>query len=72
MEIQPIPTELPIPSADMIKPSTSPQETLGMSPAAESRHIPATSDTTASASEDEDVPTNPPKRLWVKLNHPPQ
>jgi hypothetical protein len=72
MEIQPIPTELPIPSADMIKSSTSPQETLGMSQAVESLHIPATSNTIASASEDEDGPTNPPKRLWVKLNHPPQ
>jgi hypothetical protein len=28
--------------------------------------------TTASASEDEDIPTNPPKRSWVKHNHPPQ
>jgi len=61
-EIQPIPTELPIPSADMIKPSTSPQETLGMSPAAESLLVPTTSDTTVSASEDEDIPTNPPKQ----------
>jgi hypothetical protein len=33
--------------------------------------IPAASDTTASASEDENNPTNPPKRSWVKLNHPP-
>jgi hypothetical protein len=57
--------ELPVISADVIK--TSP----GMSPA-ESLPIPATSDTTASASEDEDNPANPPKRSWVKLNHPPQ
>jgi len=71
-EIQPIPTELPIPSADMIKPSTSPQETPGMSPAAESLIVPTTSNTTVSASEDEDIPTNPPKRSCVKHNHPPQ
>jgi hypothetical protein len=71
-EIQPIPTELPIPSANMIKPSTSPQETLGMSPAAESLPVHTTSDTTVSASEDEDIPTNPPKRSWVKHNHPSQ
>jgi hypothetical protein len=31
-EIQPIPTELPIPLADMTKPSASPQETPGISP----------------------------------------
>jgi hypothetical protein len=71
-EIQPIPTELPIPSVDMIKPSASPQETPGMSSAAESLPVPATFETTASASEDEDEPTNPLKRSWVKLNHPPQ
>jgi hypothetical protein len=35
-EIQPIPTELPIPSANMIKPSASPQETPGVSPVAKS------------------------------------
>ncbi|XP_062171006.1 uncharacterized protein LOC133876776 [Alnus glutinosa] len=64
-EIQPIPTELPIPSANMIKPSTSPQETLGMSLAAESLPIHTTSNTTVSASEDEDIPTNPPKRSWA-------
>jgi hypothetical protein len=70
-EIQPIPTEMPIPPSNMIKPSTSPQETPGMSPAAESLPLPTTSDTTASASEDEDIPTNPSKRSWVKHNHPP-
>jgi hypothetical protein len=43
---------------------------LGMS-LAESLPIPATSDTTASASEEEDNPINPLKRSWVKLNHPP-
>jgi hypothetical protein len=69
-EIQPIPTELPIPLADKIKPSTSPQETPGITPAVESLPVPATSDTTASASEDEDVPTYPYKQSWVKLNHP--
>jgi hypothetical protein len=57
--------ELPMTSADVVK--TSP----GMSPA-ESLSIPTTSDTSASAFEDEDNPTNPPKRSWVKLNHPPQ
>jgi hypothetical protein len=71
-EIQPIPTELPIPPADMIKSPTSPQETPDMSPAVESLPIPTTSYTTVSASEDEDIPTNPPKRSWVKHNHPPQ
>jgi hypothetical protein len=71
-EIQPIPTELPIPSTDMIKPSTSPQETPGMSPAVESLLVPTTSNTTVSASEDEDIPTNPPKRSCVNHNHPPQ
>jgi hypothetical protein len=34
--------------------------------------IPSTSNTIASASKDEDNPTNRPKRPWVKLNHPPQ
>jgi deoxyribose-phosphate aldolase len=63
-ENQPISAELPIPSADMIKTSTSPQETPGMSPA-KSLPIPATSNTIASASEDEDNPTNPPKQSWV-------
>jgi hypothetical protein len=31
-----------------------------------------TSKITISASEDEDEPTNPLKRSWVKLNHPSQ
>jgi len=39
---------------------------------AESPFTPTTSDTIASTSEDEDTPTNPPKRSWVKLNHPSQ
>jgi hypothetical protein len=30
------------------------------------------SDTTSSTSEKEDAPANPPKRSWVKHNHPPQ
>jgi hypothetical protein len=54
-ENQPISAELPISSADVIKASP------GMSPA-ESLPIPITSDTTASASVDEDNQTNPPKR----------
>jgi hypothetical protein len=52
-------------STDIIKASPS------VSPA-ESPSTPTTSDTIASASEDEDTPANPPKRSWVKLNHPPQ
>jgi hypothetical protein len=63
--INPIPVELPIPSTDLIK--TCP----GMS-SVEAFPINATSEIAASASEDEDNPTNPPKRSWVKLNHPPQ
>jgi len=63
-ENQPISTELPIPLANVMK--TSP----GMSPA-ESLPIIEAFDTIASVSEDEDNPTNPPKRSWVKLNHPP-
>jgi hypothetical protein len=57
--------ELPVTSADVVKtsPSLSPAESLS---------TPTTSDTIASASEDEDTPPNPPKRSWVKLNHPPQ
>jgi hypothetical protein len=72
-EIQLIPTKLPIPSANMIKPSASPQETPGISPVAESLPVPpsATSETTANASKDKDETTNPPKQSWVKLNHPP-
>jgi hypothetical protein len=57
--------ELPVTSTDIIKTSPS------VSPA-ESSSTPTTLDTIASASEDEDTPTNPPKRSWVKLNHPPQ
>lgn len=61
-ENQLISAELPVPSADVIK--TSP----GMSSV---ESLPAF-DTAVSAFEDEDNPTNPPKRSWVKLNHPPQ
>jgi hypothetical protein len=52
-------------SADVVK--TAPGMFL-----AESLSIPTTSDTISSASEDEDNPVNPPKRSWVKLNHPPK
>jgi hypothetical protein len=58
-ENQPNSAELPIPSANLIK--TCPCMSL-----------PANFDTVASAFEDEDNPTNPPKQSWVKLNHPPQ
>jgi hypothetical protein len=71
-EIQLIPEELPIPSADMIKPSTSTQETHVIPSAAKSLPDPPVVVTSASTSEDEDEPTNPPKRSWVKLNHPSQ
>jgi hypothetical protein len=37
----------------------------------ESPSSPTTSDTTPTTSEDEDTPANPPKRSWVKHNHPP-
>jgi hypothetical protein len=52
-------------STDNIKgsPSVSPDEPP--SP-------PTASDTASSASEYEDTPTDPPKRSWVKHNHPPQ
>jgi hypothetical protein len=52
-------------STDNIKasPSVSPDEPP--SP-------PIASDTTFNASEDEDTPADPPKRSWVKHNHPPQ
>jgi hypothetical protein len=45
----------------------SPSVSLAKSPS-----IPTTSDTIASASEDEDTPANPHKRSWVKVNHPPR
>jgi hypothetical protein len=52
-------------STDIVKTSSS------VSPA-ESPSTPTTSDTIASSYEDEDTPESPPKRSWVKLNHPPQ
>jgi hypothetical protein len=58
-------TELLVTSTDIIKTSPS------VSPA-ESPSTPTTSDTIASNFEDEDTPANPPKRSWVKLNHPPR
>jgi hypothetical protein len=74
-EIQPIPEELPIPLANMIKPSSSTQETSVIPSAADSLPNPPiimTYENTASASEDEDEPMNPLKRSWVKLYHPSQ
>jgi len=74
-DIQPIPEELPTPSADMVKPSSSTQETLVIPSVAESPPDPSVNVTfgnNASASEDEDESTNPPKRSLVKLNHPSQ
>jgi hypothetical protein len=38
----------------------------------ESPSSPTTSDITPTTFEDEDTPANPPKRSWVKHNHPPQ
>jgi hypothetical protein len=61
-EIQPIPEELPIPSANMIKPCSSTQETLVVPSATESLPNPPIIVTSASTSKDEDEPTNPPKR----------
>jgi hypothetical protein len=52
-------------STDNIKASPS------VSPA-EPPSPPTASDTTSSAFEDEDIPADPPKRSWVKHNHPPQ
>jgi hypothetical protein len=72
-EIQSIPEELPTPSTDMIKPSSS--KTPVIPSAADSLLNPSeivTFGNTASSSEDEDESTNPPKRSWVKLNHPSQ
>jgi hypothetical protein len=74
-EIQPIPENLLTPSADMVKPSFSTQETHVIPSAPDSPPDPLVNETsgnTASASEDEDESTNPPKRSWVKLNHPSQ
>jgi len=60
---------------DLVDPSVTSTDIIKTSPSvspAESPSTPTTSDTIASASEDEDTPANPPKRSWVKLNHPPQ
>jgi hypothetical protein len=67
------PKELPTPSANMVKPSSSTQETPVIPSATAPPPDPletVPSGDTASASEDEDKSTNPPKRSWVKLNHP--
>jgi hypothetical protein len=50
---------------DIIK--SSPNVSLDEPPSS-----PTTSDITPTTSEDEDTPANPPKRSWVKHNHPPQ
>jgi hypothetical protein len=60
---------------DSVDPSVTSTDIIKASPSVspdESPSSPITSDTIASASEDEDTPANPPKRSWVKLNHPPQ
>jgi hypothetical protein len=70
-EIQSIPKEMPTPSANMIKSSSS--ETPVIPLAADSLPDPpkiVISGDTTSAFEDDNESTNPPKRLWVKLNHP--
>jgi hypothetical protein len=67
--------ELPTPSTDMVKPSSSTQETSVIPLAADSLPDPpeiVTFGNTTSASKEEDESTNPPKRSWVKLNHPSQ
>jgi len=82
---QSFPDELPAPSVDMVKPSSSTQETpvipLAVDTLPYPHVIPSVADSlpdptdivssgnTASAFEDEDEPTNPSKRSWVKLNH---
>jgi hypothetical protein len=60
---------------DSVNPSTASTDTVKASPSMppdESPSSPTTSDTTPTTSEDEDTPANPPKRSWVKNNHPPQ
>jgi hypothetical protein len=64
-EIQLASVDLPVTSTNITK--ASPSISLAESPS-----TPTTSDTIASASEDEDTPANPPKGSWVKVNHPPQ
>jgi len=60
---------------DSVDPSVTSTDIIKASPSVspdESPSSPTTSDTIAIASEDKDTPSNPPKRSWVKLNHPPQ
>jgi hypothetical protein len=38
----------------------------------ESPSSPTTSNTAPITSKEEDTPANPPKRSWVKYNHPPE
>jgi hypothetical protein len=65
--------ELPTPLVNMVKPSSSTQETsvipLATAPPPDPLEIVPSKDT-ASASKYEVEPTNPLKRSWVKLNHP--
>lgn len=65
--------ELHSPIADIVKPSSSTQETPVISLAAIPPPDPpkiVPSGETTSVSKDKDEPTNPPRRSWVKLNHP--
>jgi hypothetical protein len=60
---------------DSVDPSTTSVDTIKASssvPPDESPISPTTLDTTPITSEDEDTIANPPKRSWVKNNHPPQ
>jgi hypothetical protein len=58
---------------DSVDSSTAPTDIIKSSPNVspdESPSSPTTSDTTPTTSKDEDTPANPPKRSWVKHNHP--
>jgi len=60
---------------DSVYPSVTSTDNIKASPSVsldEPPSSPTTSDTISSAFKDEDTPANPPKRSWVKLNHPPQ
>jgi transposase InsO family protein len=57
--------DLSVAPSDIIEPSPN------MCPN-ESSSSPTTLDTTPTTTEDEDTPANPPRRSWVKHNHPPQ
>jgi hypothetical protein len=60
---------------DSVDPSAISVDSIKASPSVspdESPSPPTASDTTSRASEDEDTPADPPKRSWVKHNHPPQ